>query len=180
VAAALMGDGARPVPGESFSSPLTRTVGVTSRTTGLPTFGGTWRLNRCFCGTPIKCPSIFDGDMADAGVGGNRKEFSGAGGSECARSTMGVKLPRFRSMGGPSLVFGLAGNVTKGPSRIERLLGGRPRSLPVDELLLVDHADETAGPCRRRDRDFTLEGVTADCGSSKNGYADCGVTAERG
>ena len=25
-----------------------------------------------------------------------------------------------------------------------------------------------------------VEGLTADCGSSKKGYADCGVTAERG
>lgn len=75
---------------------------------------------------------------------------------------MGVRLPGFLSIGGPSLVFGFAGNVTYGPSRIERLLGGRPLSFPVDVLLLVDHADETAGPCRRRERDLALDGVTAD------------------
>ena len=67
---------------------------------------------------------------------------------------------------GPSLVLGLAGNVTNGPSRTERLLGGLPRSLPVEEELLLGHAEETAGPWRRRDR-FELEGVIADWGSSK-------------
>ena len=111
----------------------------------------------------------MDWETADAGVGGKRTEFSGAGGSECARSTIGVRLPGFRSMGGPSLVFGFAGKVTKGPSLIERLLGGRPRSLPVEGPLLVDHAADTAGPCRRRERDLVLDGVTADCGSSKKG-----------
>jgi hypothetical protein len=147
VDAALIGEGPIPVPGESFCSPFTSTVGVTNRTTGLPTFGGTCRLSRCFCGAPpMSWPSILEGDMADAGVGGKRKEFSGAGGSECARSTIGVRFPGVRSIGGPSLVFGLAGNVLYGPSRNERLLGGRPRSLPVDEVLLVDHADDTAGP----------------------------------
>ena len=70
-------------------------------------------------------------------------------------------------MVGPSFVFGLAGNVTKGPSRTDRLLGGRPRSFPVEEALLLGQADDTAGPWRRRERTFELEGVIADCGSSK-------------
>ena len=107
-----MGEGPRFVPGEEFSSPFTRTVGVTRRTTGFPTFGGTCRLRRCFWGMPpVNWPSILEGEMADAGVGGKRKEFSGAVGSDCARSTMGVRLPGVRSMGGPSFVLGLAGKV---------------------------------------------------------------------
>jgi hypothetical protein len=68
---------------------------------------------------------------------------------------------------GPSFVFGLAGKVTKGPSRTERLLGGRPRSFPVEEALLLGQAEDTAGPWRRRERGFALDGVMADCGSSK-------------
>lgn len=87
-----------------------------------------------------------------------------AGGSEWARSTMGVKLPELRdmSMAELSRLCGFAGNVTKGPSRVDRLLGGRPRSLPLEELLLLDHAEETAGPWRRLERGFALDGVTAD------------------
>jgi hypothetical protein len=80
----------------------------------------------------------------------------------------------------PSLLVGFAGKVTNGPSRVDLLLGGRPRSFPFDELLLLDQADDTAGPCRRRARGFALDGVMADMGSSKKGCADCGVTAERG
>jgi hypothetical protein len=77
---------------------------------------------------------------------------------------IGVKLPELRlmSIADPSLFAGLAGKVTKGPSRIERLLGGRPRSFPLEELLLLDHAEETAGPCRRLARGLALDGVTAD------------------
>lgn len=55
-------------------------------------------------------------------------------------------------MVGASLVCGLAGKVEKGPSRTERLLGGRPRSLPVVGLFPLDHAADTAGPCRLRER----------------------------
>ena len=55
-------------------------------------------------------------------------------------------------MVGTSLVCGLAGKVEKGPSRTERLLGGRPRSLPVVGLEPLDQAAETAGPWRRRER----------------------------
>jgi hypothetical protein len=104
------------------------------------------------------------GDTADAGVGGKRKCCSDMGGSDCARSTIGVRFPGFRFMSiiGPSLVLGLAGKVTNGPSRTDRLLGGRPRSFPVEELLLLGQADDTAGPCRRRDLGFALDGVTAD------------------
>lgn len=104
------------------------------------------------------------GVTAEAGVGGNRKWFSCNGGSDCARSTIGVRFPglRFMSIMGPSLVFGFAGKVTKGPSRTERLLGGRPRSFPVEEALLLGQAEDTAGPWRRRERGFELEGVTAD------------------
>ena len=172
-------EGARRVPGDCFSSPWRSTVGVAGLP-GFPTLGGTWRLSRCFWGPAESELSSFDGETADAGVGGNRKTCSGAGGSEWARSTMGVKLPKLLSIGGPSRVLGLAGNVTNGPSRIDRLLGGRPRSFPVEELLLLDHAQETAGPWRRRARGRALEGVIADCGSSKKGYADCGVTADSG
>jgi hypothetical protein len=164
-------------------SPLTSTVGVTNRT-GLPTFCGTCKLSLCgFCDPFWSDASIVVGDTAEAGVGGKRKWGSCPGGSDCARSTIGVRLPGFRFMSivGPSLVLGFAGNVTNGPSRTDRLLGGRPRSLPVDVVLLLGQADETAGPCRRRERGLELEGVTADCGSSKkSGCADWGVTADSG
>ena len=144
--------------GVMSSSPFTRTVGVTRRT-GFPTMLGTCRLRRCFC-----CGMLPSMDTAEAGVGGKRKACSMAGGSECARSTIGVRLPALRlmSMAEPSRFVGLAGNVTKGPSRTERLLGGRPRSFPPEELVLLDHAEDTAGPWRRLERGFALEGVTAD------------------
>lgn len=91
---------------------------------------------------------MFVGDTAEAGVGGNRKCCSVVGGSECALSTIGVRLPGFLliSIVGPSLVLGFAGKVTNGPSRTERLLGGRPRSFPVEEALLLGQAEDTAGP----------------------------------
>ena len=69
----------------------------------------------------------------------------------------------FISIGGPSFILGLAGKVTKGPSRTERLLGGLPRNFPVDEALLLGQAEDTAGPCRLLARGFELEeGVMAD------------------
>jgi hypothetical protein len=43
---------------------------------------------------------------------------------------------------------GFTGNEEKGPSRVDRLLGGRPLILPVNELLDDGHAEDTAGPCR--------------------------------
>lgn len=47
------------------------------------------------------------------------------------------------------------------------LLGGLPRLFPLDELLLVGQADETAGPCLRLARVFSPEdGVTAERGSA--------------
>jgi hypothetical protein len=52
--------------------------------------------------------------------------------------------------------------VEKGPSVMERLFGGLPLSLPEDMPPLLGHAEETAGPCRRRTR---VLGVTADRGS---------------
>jgi hypothetical protein len=143
-----MAEGASPVLGVAFCSSVTSTVGVTSRT-GLPTFCGTWRLSLWGLWAALwSCVSIVVGETAEAGVGGKRKCWSAADGSEGARSTIGVRFPglRFTSIVGPSFVFGFAGNVTKGPSRTERLLGGLPRSLPVDELLLLGQADDTAGP----------------------------------
>lgn len=59
-------------------------------------------------------------------------------------------------VGGGSFAFGLAGKVEKGPSCTERLLGGRPRSLPDAVLVVEGHALETAGPCLRRARDGDL------------------------
>jgi hypothetical protein len=157
-----------PVLGVGSSSPLTSTVGVTSRT-GLPMFCGTCRLRRCgFCDGPGSAASTVPGDTADAGVGGNRKTGSGPGEPVCARSTIGVRLPDCLCtfIGVPSRPLGFTGKVTKGPSLTERLLGGRPRNFPLDEALLLDQADETAGPCRRRARGFALElaleGVMAD------------------
>lgn len=65
---------------------------------------------------------------------------------------------------GGSLIAGLAGNVEKGPSATERLLGGRPRSFP-EEVAALLHALDTAGPCLFRDRDLRPAGL-ADLGSS--------------
>ena len=53
----------------------------------------------------------------------------------------------------------LTGKVENGPSVIDRCAGGRPRSLPPN-VLLFDHAEDTAGPWRLR----LDEGVTADTG----------------
>lgn len=50
----------------------------------------------------------------------------------------------------PPFAEGFAGKVENGPSRTERLLGGLPRSFPVSGLPEEGHADDTAGPCRRR------------------------------
>jgi hypothetical protein len=53
------------------------------------------------------------------------------------------------------------------------LLGGLPRLLPLDEPLLFDQADETAGPCLRRERLFSLvDGVMADRGSTDTTESD--------
>ena len=62
-------------------------------------------------------------------------------------------------MVGVSLALGLAGNVENGPSCTERLLGGRPRSLPDAVLVVEGHALETAGPCLRRAREGDLLAV---------------------
>ena len=84
---------------------------------------------------------------------------------------------------GISLELGFAGNVEKGPSVTERLLGGLPLSFPADVLPLLGHAEETAGPWRRRARLFGVMaergsfasfhkcplGVIADCGYADNG-----------
>jgi len=178
-------EGARFELGFKSCSPFTSSVGVTSLT-GPPTCCGTCNCN--FEGRPCwvecECSCRLMVETAEAGVeGGKRKCCSDMGGSECARSIIGVRpgVLLFISMVGPSLVLGLAGNVTNGPSRTERLLGGLPRSFPLEELLLLGQADDTAGPCRRRDRDFEVDGVTADWGSSNGnsgGRADCGVTAD--
>ncbi len=61
-----------------------------------------------------------------------------------------------------SLVFGLAGNVEKGPSCTERLLGGLPLSFPVELLVLPGQALEMVAPCRfreRREGDFPPAGL---------------------
>lgn len=76
---------------------------------------------------------------------------------------------------GASLVFGFAGNVEKGPSWIERLLGGLPLSFPVIVLLLAGQALDTAGPClfRARDGDFPVaDAGFADLGSSNEALAE--------
>ena len=63
-------------------------------------------------------------------------------------STTGVpgRFGSLRLIVGPVFALGFAGNVEKGPSETERLLGGRPRNLPAEKLLLLGQADETAGP----------------------------------
>ena len=86
-------------------------------------------------------------------------------------------------MVGVSLPLGLAGNVEKGPSCTERLLGGLPRSLPEAVFDVDGQALETAGPCRLRVREgdlFVADGW-ADFGSSKGGLvvnACLGVIAD--
>lgn len=65
-----------------------------------------------------------------------------------------------RLMVGTSLLLGVAGKVENGPSVTFLLLGGLPRSFPEEELPLLGHADDTAGPCRRLDLD--LFGVIAE------------------
>ena len=75
---------------------------------------------------------------------------------------------------GVSLVGGFAGKVEKGPSCTERLLGGRPRSLPAPFAVVDGHALETAGVCLRLVRfgDLLVEDGRADLGSSKAGSAE--------
>ena len=85
-----------------------------------------------------------------------------------------------RLIDGTSLLPGLAGNVENGPSVTFLFVGGLPRSLPVDELPLLGHAEDTAGPCLRRAR--VLFGVIADRDPSFHisiRFVD-GVIAERG
>ena len=74
---------------------------------------------------------------------------------------------------GVSFALGLAGNVEKGPSCTERLLGGLPLSLP-DAVLVVDgQALETAGPCLRRALgDLLVVEGWADFGASKGGLVE--------
>ena len=76
---------------------------------------------------------------------------------------------------GASFELGFAGNVEKGPSCTERLLGGLPLSFPVVVLLLAGQALETAGPClfRARDGDFPVaDAGFADLGSSKEALTE--------
>lgn len=82
-----------------------------------------------------------------------------------------IGVPTLIVGGGGSFAFGLAGKVEKGPSCTERLLGGRPRSLPDAVLVVEGHALETAGPCLRRARegDLLVDEGWADLGSSKGG-----------
>ena len=66
-------------------------------------------------------------------------------------ATMGVDVgvpvaPAPKSIVTPDLPEGLTGKVLNGPSRTERLLGGRPLSLPVKGFPEDGHADDTAGP----------------------------------
>ena len=177
-----MAEDAAAVLGVGSSSPLTSNVGVIRRT-GFPIFCGTCRLRRCLCVPPALMigDSPVEGGIADAGVGGNRNTGSFGGDFDCTLSTMGVNAPECfcTSTGVPSLL-GLTGNVTKGPSRVERLLGGRPLGFPPGVVLLADQADDTAGPWRRLARGLALDGVTADWGSSKKWCAEDGVTADSG
>jgi len=57
-------------------------------------------------------------------------------------------------------------NVEKEPD-VGGLPGGLPRLFPFDEPLLLGQAEETAGPCLRRERFFSpVDGVMAERGST--------------
>lgn len=73
-----------------------------------------------------------------------------------------VMLLSLKLIVGVSFMLGFTGNVEKGPSVTDLLLGGRPLNLPAEALPLLGHADETAGPCRLR---RLLFGVIAERGS---------------
>ena len=87
------------------------------------------------------------------------------------------------SMVAAPLTDGLAGKVEKGPSRTERLLGGRPRSFPVRGFPDEGQAEDTAGPWRRRRGGGLAEvgvvavaGVAAVAGlAAEEAVADIGV-----
>lgn len=69
--------------------------------------------------------------------------------------------------------LGLAGKVEKGPSCMERLLGGLPLVFPDALVAVLRHALDTAGPFRLRDGpgDLLVVEGCADLGSSKDGLA---------
>ena len=74
------------------------------------------------------------------------------------------------------------GNAENGPSLLTpRLMGGRPRALPVPPSALLLHADETTfAPCRLL-AGLPLDGVMADLGSSaQNAFLVEGVMADWG
>ena len=79
---------------------------------------------------------------------------------------------------------GFTGNDENGPPGAEPRLGGRPRILPVIDPEVLGHAEETAGPCRLRLRDFSpVEGVSAERGSTTEGCSVwwfLGIYADRG
>jgi len=62
------------------------------------------------------------------------------------------------------LPVGWAGNVENGPSLTDLLLGGRPLNFPVRGFPELGQAEDTAGPCLRRDRGFEAETGVVETG----------------
>lgn len=148
------------VSGVSSAPPLIRTVGgggegVASRTVP-PTRSGTWRWSRSGLWGGLLSSGLDV--VAFLNVWGNEN----SGSSLRAASGVSTGVLSLKLIVCPTLA-GFAGNVEKGPSVTDRLLGGLPRNFPEVLLLLLGQAEETAGPCRRLDRE--VEGVIADRGS---------------
>ena len=131
-------------------SPFTSTVGggVASRT-GPPIRSGT-----CRCNLLGLAPNAL---LLAGGSGKLNAEVLTSESS--TTGVAGMTLSR-KLIVGPVFVFGLAGKVENGPSETDRLLGGLPRNLPAEKLLLLGHADDTAGPWRLLDLED--DGVMAD------------------
>lgn len=165
--------------------PLTNTTGGgVASLTAPPSRWGTCKDKRL--GRPFCVVVMLGGGGGGAFMSGGKK----CGMPEFPTAGVDVDELSCRLIVGTSLLPGLAGNVENGPSVTFLLVGGRPRSLPVDELPLLGHADDTAGPCLRRTRglfgviaerepsfhiSIRFEGVIAE-----RGYADMGVCASSG
>lgn len=139
---------------ERSSLPLSIKVGGVANRTGRPLICGTCscNLSGLTCVWPVEVAVVL---------------LRGGGASEpCSEPTAGEDCEFATTPAGVFDRGGLTGKDENGPPGAEPRLGGRPRILPAIDPAVLGQAEETAGPCLLRPRDFSaVEGVNAERGS---------------